>query len=101
MSEGIRLIENERERQGKLWGDEHDDGHVAGDLSEAAICYAQVALTSLKPTSMLAAAPMPDAPASWPWPDWWNPNWSDPVRALVKAGAMIAAEIDRLQRASS
>jgi hypothetical protein len=34
----------------------------------------------------------------WPWdPSWWKPS-PDPIRNLVKAGALIAAEIDRLQR---
>lgn len=28
----------------------------------------------------------------------WKPSVADPVRDLVKAGALIAAEIDRLQR---
>jgi hypothetical protein len=35
---------------------------------------------------------------SWPWDaEWWKPS-PDSVRNLVKAGALIAAEIDRLQR---
>lgn len=33
----------------------------------------------------------------WPWAvRWWKPK--DPIRDLVRAGALIAAEIDRLQR---
>ncbi len=43
-------------------------------------------------------------PSGYQWPeDWeaevWKPS-ADPVHNLVKAGALIAAEIDRLQRAS-
>ncbi len=34
--------------------------------------------------------------AGWPWFDGWKPDLSDPIRNLVKAGALIAAEIDRL-----
>jgi len=35
---------------------------------------------------------------SWPWDEeWWKPD-NDAVRNLAKAGALIAAEIDRLQR---
>ena len=35
----------------------------------------------------------------WPWDmKWWKPSDEDPIRNLVKAGALIAAEIDRLQR---
>lgn len=41
-------------------------------------------------------------PRYWPWePGWWKPgkgnSYADRVRELVKAGALIAAEIDRLQ----
>lgn len=36
--------------------------------------------------------------AAWPWDEnWWKPSL-DPIRNLVKAGALLAAEIDRLQR---
>lgn len=36
------------------------------------------------------------SPPGWPWAWWWKP--STEIRDLVKAGALIAAEIDRLQR---
>lgn len=40
----------------------------------------------------------PDRSSDWPWhSSWWKPS-DDPIRNLVKAGALIAAEIDRLQR---
>lgn len=38
------------------------------------------------------------------WPRRWSPDWYKPtnaIRDLVKAGALIAAEIDRLQRKGS
>ena len=39
------------------------------------------------------------APYLWPWrPSWWKPTPDDRVRELVKTGALIAAEIDRLRR---
>jgi len=38
-------------------------------------------------------------PFNWPWEDrFWKPTPNDRVRELVKAGALIAAEIDRVQR---
>lgn len=41
------------------------------------------------------------AHGAWPWDaSWWKPS-ADPIRNLVKAGALIAAEIDRLQRLTS
>jgi len=39
-----------------------------------------------------------DVMSLWPWgSEWWKPS-KDPIRDLVKAGALIAAEIDRLQK---
>lgn len=35
----------------------------------------------------------------WPFSqEWWKPTPDDRIRELAKAGALIAAEIDRLQR---
>lgn len=37
----------------------------------------------------------------WPWDaKWWKPS-DDPIKNLVKSGALIAAEIDRLQNIKS
>jgi hypothetical protein len=80
---GAELIAAERQRQieAEGWTPEHDDGHATGDLAEAAAAY------TLNDVTLF------------PWPDWWKPG-TDPVRRLVKAGALIAAEIDRLSRAA-
>ena len=84
---GAELIQRERHRQQRNegWTSAHDDTHERGELARAAACYA---LTGLK----LTAKPR------WPWA-WsdWKPRTR--VRDLVRAGALIAAEIDRLQRA--
>jgi hypothetical protein len=38
----------------------------------------------------------------WPWEaSWWKPSQTDRIKELAKAGALIAAEIDRLKNASS
>jgi hypothetical protein len=100
---GAELIAAERERQitQEEWSFPHDDGHVYGELVEAAAVYVRTALTSINPNSPIAAAPMSEPPSDWPWEEEdFKPAWSDPVRNLVKAGALIAAEIDRLQRAA-
>lgn len=87
---GAELIAVERQRQVEQegWTPEHDDGHDRGQIAKAATAYLYHArgLTLTK--------------REWPW-EWeaWKP--SDPIRSLVKAGALIAAEIDRLQRADS
>lgn len=82
MSGGAEMIAAERQRQieAENWTPEHDDRHLPGDLASAGAAYAL------------------NDDEFWPWPDWWNPG-DDDVRRLVKAGALIAAEIDRLLRA--
>jgi hypothetical protein len=87
---GIQMIENERERQisAEGWTAEHDAEHDTYELTGAARCYALQA--------MCRGAVTDPPPPGWPWDeDWWKPS-ADPVRNLVKAGALIAAEIDRL-----
>lgn len=87
---GIERIAAERRRQiGKEgWTADHDDEHVGGELAVAAACYAARA----------GQLDRDDPPDAWPWGDeWWKPN-DDPIRDLERAGALIAAEIDRLLR---
>lgn len=90
LPDSVRLIAAERRRQVEKegWTPEHDDTHTDGELAGAAACYA-----------MWGDQKRP--PSRWPWdPGWWKPG-SDPLRRLVKAGALIAAEIERLQRADA
>ena len=90
MNSGIELIAAERNRQIEKegWSAEHDDAH-GEDLADAAFCY-------LKP-EMTAPRESDGAPYHWPWDkESWKPT--DRIRDLVKSGALIAAEIDRLQR---
>lgn len=89
ISQGVIEIMNERTRQIEQegWTTEHDDMHGAGEMAEAAACYA------LSINDGLGAG----VPARWPWcARWWKPTTAR--RNLVKAGALIAAEIDRLDR---
>jgi len=87
---GIERIAAERKRQMSVkgWTPEHDDGHNNFELLEAAICYA----------NEYYHAHLDSVPSSWPWePEAWKPS-TDIIRNLEKAGALIAAEIDRLDR---
>ncbi|MCK9599658.1 MAG: hypothetical protein M0R06_11500 [Sphaerochaeta sp.] len=93
-TDGIALIAQERNRQIKAegWTEEHDKQHSRGELSMAATCYTLVAVDQIK--KYPSAEVMP---SFWPWHHlWWKPT-KDPIRNLVKAGALIAAEIDRIQ----
>lgn len=101
MKTGIELIAEERQRQisEEEWTPEHDDGHRSGELNDAAIGYAQAAAYQARGESLeMIRSAVPAGMIRWPWEDsWWRPD-EDQIRNLVKAGALIAAEIDRLQR---
>lgn len=98
---GTDLIRMERERQVTVegWTPEHDDEHKTGDLSRAAACYAEHAANFMSHKHSLdvrayRAVPAPD---DWPWDEkWWKPK--NPQHDLIRAGALIAAEIDRIDR---
>jgi hypothetical protein len=83
METGIELIAEERQRQIEVegWTKEHDSGHRNNELIDAAMQYLGADLISC-----------------WPWGDEsYKPSPDNRVRELQKAGALIAAEIDRLQ----
>ena len=98
---GVERIREERERQirSEGWTPEHDDEHDQAQLATAGVGYAMFAVEQLLFDDLPDEAyQVPPAETEWPWhPDWWKPS-TDPVRNLVKAGALIAAEIDRLTR---
>jgi hypothetical protein len=71
----------------------HDDDQDNGQLAKAAVSYAEVSTWRDEVRAMVI-------PFSWPWPtSWWKPK--DRRRDLVRAGALIIAEIERLDRAAS
>ena len=87
---GIAYIEAERERQIRIKGfsAEHDKQHRHDELAQAAACYAMPEY-------------LRDMPRDWPWQlSRFKPDPEDRIHELAKAGALIAAEIDRLQEKS-
>jgi len=109
MKTGIELIAAERKRQvtKERWTAKHDDEHEARELARAAQCYLNhyvarqhIYGNTLRLPSIIDGpkAYQSELPSDeWPWGDkFWNPQ--NPLRDLVKAAALIAAEIDRLQR---
>lgn len=82
----VRIVA-ERERQVTTEGytPEHDASMPPGELGRAGVCYARGALDEY-----VTSAPPPE----WPWDvEWWKPKSHQ--RDLIRAGALIAAEIDR------
>lgn len=94
LSYGADLIKAERLRQIREegWTAARDDGYTDGELLLAAIVYAAEAHGDIGPR--LAA----NVETLWPWHESWLKTEGGPIRCLTKAGALIAAEIDRLKR---
>ena len=92
MTHAARDVLAERQRQIEVegWTPENDDAYQSGDIADAAACYAMTSPRMRGDRS---------APFDWPWVGrWWKPT--DRRRNLVKAGALILAEIERLDRAA-
>ena len=89
-------IEAERRRQIWVegWTPEHDDSHQPGELARAAGCYAWCAFDQ----HHWRRAGL--EPGAWPGEaKWWKPK--GPRRDLVRAAALIVAEIERIDRADA
>lgn len=86
----VRDVAAERARQirDEGWTADHDDRWDEGELATAGGLYALDARNGSSPV-----------PRGWPWDEeWWKPT-NDRRRNLVKAAALICAEIDRIDRA--
>jgi len=119
ISTGAERITAERKRQilSEGWTAEHDDEHTDSSLALAAICYAAPERMYVKRHSLNGVV------FTDPWPVSWTHEWDKRFRygerrgnsgnilphpdsysrderldLLTKAGALIAAEIDRLLR---
>lgn len=97
MKTGIELIAEERQRQIEIEG--FDPGHdrERNDYGELARAAASYAFAPFMIDEMREGYKTPDP--MWPrfWlAKWWKPSPHDRIRELQKAGALIAAEIDRL-----
>ena len=103
------LAERRRQVEAEGWTPAHDDKHIGGQMAMAAACYAAHAAVdecihctsedTLPSLAVLLARAQGFVAQCWPWSHrWWKP--SDRRRNLVKAGALILAEIERLDRAA-
>lgn len=94
------IAERQRQISEEGWTPEHDDRYSCGELAGAAACYARYTnargwVFPTNPSDYQSA----EEPSDWPWAaEWWKPT--NPRRDLVKAGALILAEIERLDRAA-
>lgn len=102
MKTGTQRIYNERKRQltELKFTPYGDDGYISGELLDAAICYASAASQLERGQSFeyIKLDPMHWCKTPWPWDmAWWKPS-PNIERNLEKAGALIAAELDRRER---
>lgn len=99
ISKVVDDVIEERQRQivDEGWSSEHDDEHGNGDMAAAAACYA---LSASAENSWFHRVRKEAAKELWPWDrKWWKPKNSR--RDLVRAAALLIAEIERLDRASA
>lgn len=92
---GVKAIAAERERQLQAEGftRDGDQQYRHGELARAATAYVQLAAMDLAAGGTRDHIAWHGPAAVWPWaPEWWKPV--DARRDLVRAGALIAAQID-------
>jgi hypothetical protein len=97
------LSERDRHVAKENWSHEHDDAHTRGELAEAGACYAINAARSAQglnaPSCLLRLGPSEPPFHLWPWDmSWWKPRSAR--EDLVRAAALIIAEIERIDRAA-
>jgi hypothetical protein len=93
------MIAEERQRQinSEGWDEEHDSRHTHGEMAMAATCYAAPERVFVMREGSKGVFFVD------PWPGRWSRAWDkrskhNRLRRLVIAGALIAAEIDRIGR---
>ncbi|NLS02289.1 hypothetical protein HGP14_02755 [Rhizobium sp. P32RR-XVIII] len=102
------IAERLRQQEKEGWTTEHDDAHADRSMALAGACYAMFASVSDEAraaTNLPAALTVDRRPIIgwsawleiWPWERrFWKPK--DRRRDLVRAAALIIAEIERLDR---
>lgn len=84
------IAERQRQISQEHWAPEHDDKHENGELAGAAVCYALTVVQHWAAPSTISGF--------WPWDmSWWKPK--SPRENLVRAAALLLAEIERIDRA--
>lgn len=107
LSKALVDVMNERDRQvnEEHFAADRDDQYVKGELAQAAASYTvhSIVIATLRAQGMPLdkiemTARQGGTPRTWPWDaNWWKPT--DQRRNLVKAAALLIAELERLDRA--
>lgn len=107
-------LERIRQVQKEGWTEAHDDEHDSGEMAMAAACYADPRNLLVWQEAESFAFSGNDGGrgdrqllkagyyTAWPWSDEWDKREKhDQRRRLIIAGALIVAEIERLDRAEA
>ena len=100
-SAGVALADVAAERARQIavegWTPEHDDEHSSAEMARAA--YSYVGHYFQRGWTAPDVYASEGSPHSWPWDEeWWKPK--TPRRDLVRAAALLLAEIERIDRAA-
>jgi hypothetical protein len=88
---GDIAAERERQMSGEGCTPQRDDQYIFAELANAAACYAAA--------EQALPGRLPACPPAWPWPlEAWKPR--SRRENLVRSGALILAEIERIDRAA-
>lgn len=91
------IVERDRHQTAEGWTYAHDDEHINAEMAQAGAAYALNAVASIQTgDDNPARVVSPHWPASWG-REWWKPK--DARRDLVRAAALLIAEIERIDRA--
>lgn len=96
---GVTAIAQERRRQieGERFDPTADQQYHQGELAQAAACYVRLEAMRSVAATVPGTAVDDRVPPEWPWARCgWKPK--DRRSNLVRAGALIAAELDRMDR---
>jgi len=88
-----------RQKSKERFSQKHDDDHYRGELARAASCYAVASFLTPSQTGIIHPPSVrSNGSLWWPWDwKWWKPR--SHRENLIRAAALIVAEIERLDRA--
>lgn len=92
------MLERLRQQSAEGYDAAHDDGHKNGEMAKSALCYTWVAAMLMNRVPFDEASERARNDFPWDISCWWKPS-KDIKRNIEKAGALLAAEYDRLCRA--